>query len=355
MNVTLPFNARPHHRGFAGETPLQWYGTANPPGYAQAYAVAVANGYSVPFNAEPALTGAGVDYVNPDGTVDRILDWQVWPLPVSKAALGTANTGYCASHGCTWDPSFVSPPQAVWNQYMVQLGVQTIAQQQAAAVAAATAQAQTNCSEVGGTWDAATSSCTPPASAPATLSAQQACLAAGKTWNGSTNSCNAVQPTATPPPASTGTSPAKLTFTMPRTPAQVGDQWTLKITGAPANASVTVYGVHPDGSTATQAMGQTESDGSFTLSGTFDTTVEGTWQETWYVGTQQVGTPFSFTVAIPAGSQGSGSPSGGGIPGGTGGTGGTGLPATILGVNSTYLIGGAVGLLVLVMLMGGRR
>lgn len=151
----------------------------------------------------------------------------------------------------------------------------------------------------------------------------------------------------------------QLTFSNSRnsTNLQVGDTWTVRITGAGANLPVAVVGVH-DGVSSNAQMGMTDGAGTWSKSGTFDSSTVGNWQETWYVNGQSVGA-LVFTVS--AGSQGSSSTpgtSGSGTPGG--GTlqnllGGGASDGTILGFPQKTFVLGAAGLLAVMMLMGGRR
>lgn len=85
----------------------------------------------------------------------------------------------------------------------------------------------------------------------------------------------------------------QLTFSTSRggTSLQVGDTWQVSITGASPNSPVTVK----MGSDITP-MGSTDGAGSFSKSGTFDSSTVGSWQETWAVGGVTSGS-VSFTVA----------------------------------------------------------
>lgn len=112
---------------------------------------------------------------------------------------------------------------------------------------------------------------------------------------------------------------------------QVGDTWTVKITGASPNSPVTVSGVMPGAAFTDTPMGSTDSSGSFVKSGQLDSSTVGTWNESWKVGGQLSGSA-SFTVAAattPAGKtvvQSSGAPAGAGAPG-PDGSAGSGTPA----------------------------
>ena len=337
--VTMPPGQNPPDGYYQVFSTGGYWGNNTPPAYYSAgLAVAREAGYSVPINSILCGLTSCVQVVNPDATVTTVFNWSAYPPTVG---------------GNTVDASFVPPPQSVWNQYLLDLGVQTMAQQQAAATAAAIAAAQQSCAQTGGSWNAISNSCTAASGASGTLAAQQACLAQGKGWNPSTGACAVTAPT---------NGPGSLVFSTPHgSNPQVGDSWTVTITGATPNADVTVYGIHPDGSTAQSSMGQTLPDGTFTLSGTFDTTVEGKWTETWYVNGQQIGSPFSFTVGVPSsgtGTGGGGTPGGGSTGGGNtggGGNGGPSVPSTIFGINSTYVLAGGAGLLLLLVMMGGKR
>jgi hypothetical protein len=128
-------------RGLSGTPVANYFGPlAVPDWVTSGVAQAKANGYSVPINAVQSGMGAGIMYANPDGTLGRIDAWQIWPLQIFCAQVGTANPH--PQSGWVLDCSFISPPQSVWNAAMLSLGVQTIADQQAAAVAAAQAYAQ---------------------------------------------------------------------------------------------------------------------------------------------------------------------------------------------------------------------
>lgn len=84
------------------------------------------------------------------------------------------------------------------------------------------------------------------------------------------------------------------------TSLQVGDTWTVKITGGAANAPVTVVfsGSNPSaGKSAT--VGNTDGTGSFSMSGSALASQVGTYTETWGVGGVPAGA-FSFSIAAPA-------------------------------------------------------
>jgi hypothetical protein len=97
----------------------------------------------------------------------------------------------------------------------------------------------------------------------------------------------------------------QLSFTTSRGGAslQVGDTWTVSITGASPNAPVTVSGSMPGSTFSGSAMGSTDGSGNFSKSGALDFSTVGAWQESWAVGGAPSGS-FSFSVApqvTPAG------------------------------------------------------
>jgi len=184
-------------------------------------------------------------------------------------------------------PAFVTPPQAIWFQYMTSLGVASIAAIQAANVAAGQAYAQQ-----------AASGALPgvqPSSYGSGGSAGGAAYQSGLLTFTTGNGTRVLKP---------------------------GDTWTVKITGAAPNTGVSVSGIHPNGQSAVNAMGTTDTQGNWSLSGTIDTdpTTVGNWQETWYVGQTNVGS-FSFSVTSGASSSaggGAGQTAGSVLPTGTG-------------------------------------
>lgn len=103
-------------------------------------------------------------------------------------------------------------------------------------------------------------------------------------------------PLAAPPSAPL--SGGQLTFTTSRggTALQVGDTWMIAITNAMPNATVTVSGSGPSGAFDGTVMGQTDGNGNFSKSGSFDASTIGTWTELWRVGLLTSGS-ISFTVA----------------------------------------------------------
>lgn len=110
-------------------------------------------------------------------------------------------------------------------------------------------------------------------------------------------------------PACTGTAPQGLTTPVPGGSApstalsailspskaiyNVGDAWTLVVTGAP-NQPVSMSG-GKNGANATASFGNTDSNGRFTLTGSFQASEVGSWQETWNVG-QQVAGRINFAI-----------------------------------------------------------
>lgn len=180
----------------------------------------------------------------------------------------------------------------------------------------------------------------------------------------------------TTPPATGGTTPPPtgatyapiVSFTPSRSGILYpGDTWAINIRGGAPRTAVSVYG-GPNGAFQTNQMGSTDQNGNFSLQGTIDNTMYGqSWQETWYVGSQNAGS-FGFSIAqaptgggttppISGGTQppaysppasGSQPPAGGGTP----------PPATstdwIPGVSNTMVMVGG-GALLLMMMMGGRR
>src|ERR1035437_1531908 len=93
----------------------------------------------------------------------------------------------------------------------------------------------------------------------------------------------------------------RLTFTTSRggTSLQVGDTWTVAITGATPKAPVTVSGSMPSGAFSGSSMGSTDASGTFSKSGTWDAGTVGAWQESWMVGGEPSGS-ISFSVARQA-------------------------------------------------------
>jgi hypothetical protein len=78
---------------------------------------------------------------------------------------------------------------------------------------------------------------------------------------------------------------------------KVGDHWRITISGATPNAPVSVSG-GMNGTSATNAMGSTDANGNFSLTGTISADEVGSWAEQWYVGSQLSGSIY-FTVPNP--------------------------------------------------------
>lgn len=89
---------------------------------------------------------------------------------------------------------------------------------------------------------------------------------------------------------------------------QVGDSWSLQISGATPNAPV-VVNAQQGGQPASQSQqGTTDANGNFSKTGTFNASTVGSWWEQWIVGSLVVGT-ISFTVvAAPSGNGAASSP-----------------------------------------------
>jgi hypothetical protein len=101
-------------------------------------------------------------------------------------------------------------------------------------------------------------------------------------------------------PAAQGARGGQLSFSTSRggTSLQVGDTWTIRITGATPGSPVTVVG-GKNGARDSNVMGSTDGSGNFSLSGTLTADQVGTWSESWSVGGASSGS-FSFTVAAGA-------------------------------------------------------
>lgn len=349
-----------HRMGaLAGETPQVFFGGVAPSFYQTAAQTAAGRGYSVIMNAVPALQGGGVWYVNPDGTVGQLINWQIWPPQVTTLAPGSA----CPPGGCLGpdDPSFVPPPTSdIWFNMMQDVGVASVAAIQAAASAAAAAYAQNagsnsnpgvNPSSYGtGSGASPTGGNPPPVNVsqtalwPFTLTLIRNGQKVGITDGTNVYAVNNGAPTS-----------------VSQLIAQVGDTWQVSIGGGGAGQSgypVAVYGVHPDGSTGTVQVGTIGDSGSFQTSGVFDSSVVGTWQEQWSVNGQNVTPLFSFKVVSQGASSNNpplGTGTGSGSAGNTGGTGAGGTfdmsfltGSTIISGVPNYLIFGG-GLLALLM------
>ena len=79
---------------------------------------------------------------------------------------------------------------------------------------------------------------------------------------------------------------------------QIGDQWSLAITGTP-NTPVTGSASQNGAGASTSPMGTTDASGNLTLTGTFGAADVGSWVESYLVGSGSPAT-VSFTVAAPA-------------------------------------------------------
>lgn len=110
----------------------------------------------------------------------------------------------------------------------------------------------------------------------------------------------------------------------PNQPFQVGDQFSVVLTGPP-NAVVTNSASQNGTSLGTGSYGTTDQNGNATVNGTLDASTVGNWVEDWYVAGQKAGT-ISFSVKAaptstpaPSGAgAGSGSGSGSGSSSGSG-------------------------------------
>ncbi len=74
----------------------------------------------------------------------------------------------------------------------------------------------------------------------------------------------------------------------------VGDRWTIQISGAAPNAPVSVTGGQ-NGQSSTANMGSTDSSGSWVTNGTMTAAQVGSWSESWNVGSQNIAS-FNFVV-----------------------------------------------------------
>lgn len=176
-------------------------------------------------------------------------------------------------------------------------------------------------------------------------------------------------PSFTPPPSTTATNGGgvynpRVSFSASRQGSLLpGDTWTVQITGGQPASAVTATSTQNGASNGTNTMGVTDANGNFQLRGTIDTNSIGAWQETWYVAGQNAGS-FTFNVIAPTSPTTSptSGPTGGGYTAPTGGSAppagsGTAVGTSgdwIPGISNTVVAGGA-GLLVLLMVMGGRR
>lgn len=105
----------------------------------------------------------------------------------------------------------------------------------------------------------------------------------------------------TPAAGSQGVTASLVNTSRPGQSLQVGDSWTLTVTGPP-NSPVSDLAVQNGNSLGVTPYGSTNSSGVFTLNGTATAGTVGTWSETWSVG--GVNAPaLNFSVAAaPSGS-----------------------------------------------------
>lgn len=61
----------------------------------------------------------------------------------------------------------------------------------------------------------------------------------------------------------------------------VGDTWKVSIVGSTPNAQVEVVGTHPNGATDSNIVGMTDSNGNFSIGGTFSNSDIGAWTGVW--------------------------------------------------------------------------
>jgi hypothetical protein len=96
-------------------------------------------------------------------------------------------------------------------------------------------------------------------------------------------------------PAGTATSAVLSNVSRPGQSFQVGDQWSLVISGD-AGEAVTGSASQNGASVSSSNFGTTNESGQLTLGGTFGAGDVGTWSEVWQVGTGAA-YPVSFTVS----------------------------------------------------------
>lgn len=82
----------------------------------------------------------------------------------------------------------------------------------------------------------------------------------------------------------------------------VGDTWTINISGASPNAVVSATSSFNNVTNAAENFGNTDSNGNWSLSGVFQSSNVGDWKETWMVGGVTVGS-IHFTVTQPSQTQ----------------------------------------------------
>lgn len=106
-------------------------------------------------------------------------------------------------------------------------------------------------------------------------------------------------PVASAPASATAPTTAVLSNTSrPGQSFQVGDSWSLQITGAP-NSPVSDAATQNGQSLGSTPYGSTDGNGNFSLTGTFTSATAGTWSEAWTVGGVAAPT-LNFTVGNPS-------------------------------------------------------
>lgn len=210
-------------------------------------------GYSVPNSPIPMADGRfAVNFVNPNGT----------------SSTWFSNYGVGIIPG---DNNFVNPPDSVWQGIGLQ-GTQV--------------QANLTAQQVDVAKIAATAG---PVISYTQAMANQAVQVAAATANTTSSSG--------------GSKVASFSFTSSggnSSQLQVGDSWTITITGAMPNSAVTVNGTKNGGSFGVVAEGATDSSGNFSKSATVGSGDIGTWQEVWSVGSTNVGA-IMFSVVQSSG------------------------------------------------------
>jgi hypothetical protein len=147
----------------------------------------------------------------------------------------------------------------------------------------------------------------------------------------------------------------------PGQPFQVGDNWSLSLTGAP-NAAVINTANQNGVSIGSTPYGQTDGNGKLVLTGTFTPDTVGSWSETWQVGTGSTSVSFTVNnapVGVSAPSPGATATGGGGATA-TDSTTAAAPAASLIPGSLTALPWGTIALvagagLVLWMLFGGKR